>query len=461
MEGYLNDSQIKHVLFHLNHVLELNDDIRSRMVFLPTGEKSRLSEFTNKIIFLLSERPLHVNAIKSIQDIPLLFPLSPDRNYCTHDSNGNLVFTDDLLKSSFYLLSGYQEYKSPFKDHLGRFPYESSIQKSLNIIHKPVVNYYFEFIINSVRKFCERHSLTCRCRKIFNPFGFHLSHDIDKLDFYTQYYIAYKIKQILGIRKRSNSFLSEIKLLAKGIIQYLNFINRQNPAWDFDYLIETERKYHMPSTFFFLDKDVLHSDAYYRLNEPRVIRLIQRLHHEGKEIGLHGTVDSGFDEGKMADLLRGLNTVSPTPIKGIRQHRLLMDFPETIKIQERVGLQYDSSLGFAAHEGFRNSYCLPFKPYDFENDRTIDVWELPLNVMDVTLFEYRKLDYTQALKSLESILDEVARFNGVFTLLWHNGYFDEAAGQPGLTNFYETLLEKVASRDPEKKSGREVIQVIS
>ena len=460
MEGPLNNAQINHVLFHLNHTIELTDEIRNRMVFLPANEKVRLGNIEDKIVFLLSEHPLREDRIKYTGQVPILFPLSDKNPYYVNDSNNNLVFTDDLLKSSFYLLSGYQEYQSHFKDHLGRFPYRDSIQQRLNIILKPIVNYYFDYIKNALREFCERRSIPFRIKKIYSPFAFHLTHDVDKIDFYTKHYIAYKIKQILGVTKSSRSFLKETNLLLTGIVQYLNLLNRKNPAWDFDYLIETENKHHFSSTFFFLDKDILHSDAYYRLDEKRIIRLMQQLHHEGKEIGLHGTVRSGFNPKKMEESFQRISKVSPSKVEGIRQHRLLMNFPDTFTIQEQVGLTYDSSLGFAAHEGFRNSYCLPFKPYDFKKNKTIDIWEIPLNVMDVTLFEYRKLTGRQAIKNIRILLDETTKFNGVFTLLWHNGYFDEA-GQPGLKNFYETLLDLVASQNPEIKSGKEIIQKIS
>jgi peptidoglycan/xylan/chitin deacetylase (PgdA/CDA1 family) len=460
MKGYLNNAQINHVLFHLNHTFELSDDIRSRMIFLPASEKSRLKNIKRKIVFLLSDQPLIIDKIKNKGEVPILFPISGTRNSYVNDSNENLIFTDDLLKSSFYLLSGYQEYQSQFKDHLGRFPYKKSIQQRLNIIHKPVVNYYFEYIKNPIREFCKRRSIAFRTKNIYSPFAFHLTHDVDKIDFYTKHYVAYKIKQTLGITKSSKSFLSNIKLLLNGTIQYLDFINRKNPAWDFDYLLELEKKHQFTSTFFFLDKDIHHSDAYYRLDEKRIHRLMQLLHDEGKEIGLHGTVRSGFDPKKMKEIFQRITKVSPSKVEGIRQHRLLMDFPDTFAIQERVGLKYDSTLGFAAHEGFRNSYCLPFKPYDFKRNKIFDIWEIPLQVMDVTLFEYRKLNVSQAIENIRVLIDEITKFNGVFTLLWHNGYFDEA-GRRGLRNFYEQLLSQVASRNPEKLSGREIIWKIS
>ena len=124
-------------------------------------------------------------------------------------------------------------------------------------------------------------------------------------------------------------------------------------------------------------------------------------------------------------------------------------------IHEKAGISYDSTLGFPEHEGFRNSYCFPFKLFDFQSDRMIDVWELPLNVMDVTLFHYRKLTKDEAYKSVEVILDEINRFNGLFTLLWHNDFFDEDR-YPGISEFYANLLRMIKTYHPLSLSGKEI-----
>ena len=131
-------------------------------------------------------------------------------------------------------------------------------------------------------------------------------------------------------------------------------------------------------------------------------------------------------------------------------HRLTFDLPTTAILQKRAGLLYDNTLLFAEHEGFRNSFCLPFKLYDFAEDRMIDHWMIPLNVMDSTLFNYRKLDFAEAFSSVMKIIDEIKYFNGTFSLLWHNGYFDEAKSRPGLRDFYIKTLQAISDQGPSK-----------
>jgi hypothetical protein len=125
-------------------------------------------------------------------------------------------------------------------------------------------------------------------------------------------------------------------------------------------------------------------------------------------------------------------------------------------IHEKLNLLYDSSLGFAEHEGFRNSYCLPFKLYNFVEDNAFNVWQIPLAVMDNTLFDYRKLNYDQAHATIIALLNEVEKFGGVFSLLWHNNYLDDL-DMPGIRRFYRNFIETISERNGVAISSKEII----
>ena len=170
-----------------------------------------------------------------------------------------------------------------------------------------------------------------------------------------------------------------------------------------------------------------------------------QIENEGHEAGIHGTLESAFDQEAFSRTLENLEAAAGHKITGGRQHILRYEIPKTAIIHEKAGLEYDNTLTFAEHEGFRNSYCLPFKLYDFANDKMISVWQIPLTVMDSTLFYYRKLDFARSKEVVLNLLDEVHRFNGIFSLLWHNSFFDEIEF-PGIKEYYINLLEDIASR---------------
>lgn len=454
MIGFLSQSRRDYVLFHLGLHIKVSKELEQRFLF--AEDLADIKNVSGKIVFPGSKDNLSVDSILNIDGLPILFPVAKRTDFFYCDERNNLVFSHDLLKSIFYLLSGYQEYEnqSP-KDALNRFSFSESIQNKLNCVQKPLVNYYLEYIIKGIEEFCALNNLSFSRRHLFKDFGFLLSHDIDLVDTYTSNYFIFKLKEVLHLRKSRLSSGKNLVLAIKGMLQYFKLVKRDNPYWNFDFLRQLERRNNFRSTFYFLDRGVRHSDAYYAFNEKRMIELYEFLQREACEIGLHGTVRSVDDPVTMQQSLTKLKASSKASIVGIRQHRLLWKHPKTAIVQHAVGLGYDTTLGFAAHEGFRNSYCGPFKLYDFENDKMLDLWEFPLNVMDVTLFAYRNYAPHEAMKKCIEIIEEVRKFKGIFTLLWHNSFFDEDA-YPGVTKFYEDLLERIAQYEPENILGSEL-----
>jgi peptidoglycan/xylan/chitin deacetylase (PgdA/CDA1 family) len=447
MSDWLTSSQREYVYFHLRQWISFPNELLSKFVFLKTNQP--VENASSKVIYRCSDSSLDVNEIREIDNVPILFPACEADTPFYFDQSGNLVFNHDLLKSIFYLLSGYQEYANKSSsDRLGRFNFQDSIQCKLDITHKPVVSYYFQWLADGLIEYGKRNGLPIKAKKLFDNFGFLLSHDIDSVDLYTFEYVAYKVKEILGLVKSPLSRSKNSQLFLSGLLKWIGLMKNDNPHWNFERLRQLERKYQFASTFYFLGEGIRHHDAYYSFQEQRLIALFKFLEAEGCEIGLHGTTQSGRDKEIMRTELEKLKRASGAEITGIRQHRLLWSHPPTAKIQSHVGFVYDTTLGFAAHEGFRNSYCYPFKLYDFENDKTIDIWEFPLVVMDVTLFAYQKYLPDKALEKCQELLSEVKKFNGLFTLLWHNSFFDEDT-YPGVTQFYADLLALISEMKPE------------
>lgn len=457
MKGYLNQSQIEYVIFHLRMHLNLTQEIEKCFVFR-TGDNDPVSP-KNSIIFNLSKIEFIREKIIAINSIPILFPIYSDTDFFSIDQDDNLCFHHDILKSIFYLLSGYQEYSNnDSRDNLGRYAFADSLQHKLNIVGKPLVNYYFENLLKGMEVFCSLHNLSFQRRRPFETIGLLLTHDVDYIDKYTVNYWIYKLKEILGLRPSRLSRFRNCLLFLRGISSYVG-ISRKNPYWNFAWIRSTEKKYNWKSVFYFLDKGIKHSDASYSFHEKRIKDLFKELTADSCEIGVHGRVRSIDNAANMKESRDKLREISRTTVEGIRQHRLLWKHPETALIQESVGFKYDTTLGFAAHEGFRNSYCYPFRLFDFEKNRMSALWELPLTVMDVTLFAYQNYTPEQALKACRKLLDEVSTFGGIFTILWHNSFFEEET-YPGVTKFYLDLLDLVAEYRPTNGTGLELTKYI-
>ena len=452
MTGYLSENKLEFVLFHLNMNCTLTENIRQRF-FLMKGKK--LQEASARIIFPMSTKDLDKGHILTEDGLPVLFPVH-DRKGFYHFEEDNLIFHHDLLKSAFYLLSGYQELNPEKLDSMGRYPYEDSLQADLGITGKPLVNYYFRIIGEGIGEFYKKHGMPFSWRTPFRNFAFFLTHDVDSLDTYTLFETGYRLKQALGLSPSLVSRTRAWRIAMRYLLQTMNVLNRENPNMDFQNLRKIEEQYGYRSAFYFLPKDRLHVDAYYSFREPRFRLLLDTLHRQQCEIGVHGTVRSSASLEALKENIKMLEQYSPQPVRGIRQHRLMYNRGLTPLIQQQAGLLYDTTLGFPGHEGFRNSYCLPFRLYDHMADEMMDLWEIPLTVMDVTLFHYRRYNMKEALASVRYLLEEVVKFKGIFVLLWHNGMNNEFL-LPGITGFYRDLIGTIAGKGPENLLGEEII----
>src|SRR5690606_24629801 len=126
MHGTLTSTQREYVLFHLRQHIELNG-ISRYLAF--SSEDQDVDHLTGHIIFKCTSAPFRHDGIKFVDGIPVLFPLDDTPRFYYKDANDNLVFPHDILKSAFYLLSGYQEYENgTSKDQLGRFSFEDAVQ---------------------------------------------------------------------------------------------------------------------------------------------------------------------------------------------------------------------------------------------------------------------------------------------------------------------------------------------
>jgi hypothetical protein len=182
-------------------------------------------------------------------------------------------------------------------------------------------------------------------------------------------------------------------------------------------------------------------ETYERLR-PRVV---EALLSEGAEIGLHGSYTAAEDPALLQEEQETLGRLVGE-LPGHRFHYLRVE-PHGNLRQLAELFRYDTSLGFPDAPGFRAGIAHPFRPWDLESDRPLDLVEIPLAAMDATLAEPRYLGLTvkAAERRLVALLDFAAENGGGFSVLWHPDRFDRwTAG--GWDRLYERLLAAVRER---------------
>jgi peptidoglycan/xylan/chitin deacetylase (PgdA/CDA1 family) len=166
----------------------------------------------------------------------------------------------------------------------------------------------------------------------------------------------------------------------------------------------------------------------------------------GGEVGLHGSYRAATDAALLArevEVLRDLGA----EVRGQRYHYLRVDPHANLGTLPALGLRYDTTLGFTDAPGFRAGVAHPFRPWDVAEDRPLDLVEVPLAAMDVTLGEERYLGLSarEAETRLVALLDWAAEHGGGFSLLWHTDRFDRGTAR-GWDRLYLRVLDAVRER---------------
>ena len=354
--------------------------------------------------------------------IPFLFNNGGKEDILSKKEN-QIIINYDIVASTFYFLSGWNEYISADKDDFNRVKYDSTLIHKLKIDSIPVVNYYFDILSHAISQIAGQPS-----KNIWqeHSFAVALTHDIDVCN---RGWLEGSFSEF-----KKKRFLSIPKLI-------LNRLIGKDDWFNFSKIVGLERKYNANSTFYFLPRKGKVNgwkNADYDVLSPGIKKVIQDLGENGNEIGVHGS----FGTHTVLELMKqDIARITGKQVTGNRFHFLMFDVNKTVSVLENAGLKYDTSLGFAEHIGFRRGTCLPFYLYNFEKNDISTVLEIPLIAMDASLLfnKYMGLSLKESVPAVVALIEEVKKFNGVFTILWHNTSFSDYK-YTGWCEVYEQII---------------------
>ena len=329
-------------------------------------------------------------------------------------------------KELWDLFTRKEEYNPLLLDQYGRFPYYLS--KYRNILEPEVSKCLIE---NGLKVEYPEGKKFAVC----------LTHDIDVV------YLS-KLSIMLGAAK--SIVHHEVKSAFKMLFNNIN--KKWNPWWNFKDIIALEERYNAKSSFYFLTLNKGDLDFNFEIEDLE--HEIGNITDNGWEVGLHGGHEAYNNLDEIKEKKKRLEKVLGKKVIGYRNHFLRFKVPDTWTLLEKAGFKYDTTFGYADCVGFRNGMCHPFKPFNLNTNEEIDILEIPLTIMDGTLFDYMKLDFNKAWDITKMLIDIVEKHKGIITILWHNTYMvDENL------KFYEKMLKYCHEKKAWMTSGEEVWKV--
>lgn len=315
--------------------------------------------------------------------------------------NDTINFEFDIFSNIFFYLSGYQEVIIKKRDALDRFIYADSCQKLLENVHLPIVNILFEQIAVAINQTYKINVLN----KYANPHVW-ISHDID---------IWANIKRncIIQTMKKGNIFAA---------IHCLLFQNNQK--WIFE-ISKFEKKFNFSSTFFFMSekrKFMTYHNADYDISKKKYTKILSTIIDNKK--GIHPSFGANTSD----EIMKKNSNKFNFKVNKNRFHFLMFDVLKTPNLLQKNEIKIDSTLAFSDNIGCRNGTTLPFYLFDFQSNSCTTVVEIPLIIMDATLFYPHYLNVQNKddfIVKIQVIITQLQSIGGILTINFHNHIFVE------------------------------------
>lgn len=371
--------------------------------------------------------------VKQLEDIgfekfPIIF-WQNDKEQIIDINKNEIVFYIDIISSSFFMLSRWEEIIDESKDKHKRSLAKHSVSYKRGFLNIPIVDVYGMVLRNYLRVLFQGMDLG------HNDFSVKLSHDIDE------------VKRFSGFNKTIRTIIGRDLIINKNISRAINSFKQaiktimnseEDPYIKGIYkLAEISRKYNMDSAFYFKTSNKNSYDSGYEIDET-IKNVIENLKKRNFEIGFHPGYKAFEDYNIFIAEKNKMDKILGYSCYGGRHHYLRFEIPTTWYYWEKAKLKYDSTLGYPDQVGFRCGTCHPFKGFDIERDREINILEIPLIVMDATLIGYQKLTPKEGIKYIIDLAEKSKKVEGVFTILWHNGLvFNEF--QPWFNIYIEVI----------------------
>ena len=348
--------------------------------------------------------------------------------------DGLIIVHADIIASSFFLLSRYEEILKPkCRDRHGRFLAKDSIIFQQGYGDRPLVDEYGVLLRNWLR---ETGVDIPDDKKGFNKI--YLTHDIDNP--YRFHWIGEVCRQYIKNILRNNYCSSPLK----------KYFDRRNcEYYTFHKIIEYDKhlqeslpEISVESIYFLITAGSSFNKKYYNFFSEEINCLIDELIKSGAKLGLHASYEAGKNPKKIKYEAKRLKNKLGIDSIINRHHYLQWREPGDVEYMEQAEITDDFTFSYADCAGFRVGTCRPYRFINPETKELTNVIIHPMEIMECTLDrqEYMHLNYENAFEKCRKIIRQVYKHNGELVLLWHNTEFTGKGYQERL---YKSVLEYI------------------
>lgn len=364
--------------------------------------------------------------LKEIEGVPFLYG-----NPQIERRGSVLIVHADIIASAFFLVTRYEEMvRRDIRDEHGRFPGRQSLPYRAGFIDRPVVDEYSLLMRTWLRQ------VGVDIPGPQRRFSVLLSHDVDHIQKYRS--LPLTVARVLLGRRPWRELQDNFRVLSG---------SKKDPFDTFDKMIQLDNQclgatdeVQIKTAYFFLAGNICPQDKGYCINSELAKAVIEKVKDSGAIVGLHTSYYGGMHPENIVPEKTALEQATGCSIHHNRHHYLAWREIEDGQALAQAGIDWDSTLGYADVAGFRLGVCRPIQLFDPIRCKLLGIEEHPLILMDRTLSEdkYMGLNMDEAWEYCQKLLVQVRRYNGEFTMLWHNTMFEI-----GPNNYHPELYQKI------------------
>lgn len=339
-------------------------------------------------------------------------------------SESDLPF--DVFAASFFLVSRYEEYLEFKPDNHGRFPSSSSIAFKNGFLQKPVVDLWAKEL---AKAFLKRFPTLVFRR---NEYKALLTIDTDQPFAYQGKNIFRSIGGLFHDKTDKPVNVSErYRIMTKG---------EKDPYDIFDYIIENIEKNSIDTRFFFPVGDYSKYDKNPSWKNDAYRNLIYKF-ADKYETGLHPSYNAGGNGSLINTEAARLQTILKKEIRLSRFHYIRLFMPRSYNNLLGAGISEDYSMGYPDEPGFRAGIARPYPFYNVSENKQTTLKIIPFQVMDATLFDYKKLEPAGSKELILKLINETRNVGGLFVSIWHNTTLLENEVWKGWREVFEFMVK--------------------
>lgn len=330
-----------------------------------------------------------------------------------------IIIKDDLIASTFFLLSRYDEYRQPEAvDIHHRFVSGRSFLGSHGLLQTPIVDQYTTFIYNLLNR-----PIPKRQRHTY------ITHDIDIISHY------HRPRGFVGGLYRTIFKKSTTNESIKTIFSSALNINN-DPAYTFQHFQSIDNVAYRENNI----SSSKTTEIIYFIKPHRARNRYDRpAYHYSELPKLPGTIGiHSLYETYENPALLSKPAFAKLPHKYHRSHYLRILPPTQMHHYVNAGISDDFSISYADIPGFRLGTTRPTLAINPATAQLLPLTLHPLSIMDTTLIDsrYLNLSYDQSIDLCHSIIDTINFHQGDVTILFHNNSF----AYPTIARLYPQLI---------------------